>query len=52
MRFYKHVCSKSNSSNNLHLTKEGGHTHPRIVHAADKTGRAIQDSLIEKVQAN
>ena len=31
----------------LHLTKEGGHTHPRIVHAADKTGEVIQDlSLI------
>ena len=42
--------SESSSSDNLHLTKEGGHTHPRIVHAADKTGKAIQDSLIEKVQ--
>ena len=42
--------NESSSSNNLHLTKEGGHTHPRIVHAADKTGKAIQDSLIEKVQ--
>ncbi len=34
----------------LHLTKEGGHTHPRIVHANDNTGKAIQDSLIEKVK--
>ena len=34
----------------LHLTKEGGHTHPRIVHAADKTGEVIQDSLIDKLK--
>ena len=29
----------------LHLTREGGHTHRRIVHAADATGRAIETSL-------
>ena len=34
----------------LHLTREGGHTHPRIVHAADKTGEAIQDSLINRLK--
>jgi L-aspartate oxidase len=26
----------------LHLTREGGHTHRRVVHAADATGRAIE----------
>ncbi|MEX2600633.1 MAG: L-aspartate oxidase [Balneolaceae bacterium] len=26
----------------LHLTKEGGHTHRRVVHSADATGRAIE----------
>ncbi|QSA98348.1 L-aspartate oxidase [Methylococcus sp. EFPC2] len=29
----------------LHLTREGGHTHRRVVHAADATGRAIENSL-------
>lgn len=29
----------------FHLTMEGGHTHRRIVHAADRTGRAISDVL-------
>jgi len=38
------------SNNKLHLTKEGGHTYPRIVHAADKTGVAIQESLIDKIK--
>ena len=33
----------------LHLTREGGHTHRRIVHANDITGRAVQESLIAAV---
>ena len=42
--------NNSKSNNKLHLTKEGGHTYPRIVHAADKTGKAIQESLIDKIK--
>jgi len=30
----------------LHLTREGGHSHRRIVHAADATGAAVQRTLI------
>ena len=29
----------------LHLTREGGHSHRRIVHVADATGAAVQQSL-------
>ena len=36
----------------LHLTREGGHSHRRIVHAADATGHAIQSTLIKKVLAH
>jgi len=28
-----------------HLTREGGHSHRRIIHATDATGRAIETSL-------
>ncbi|MDO9291320.1 MAG: FAD-dependent oxidoreductase, partial [Hydrogenophaga sp.] len=31
----------------LHLTREGGHTHRRIVHATDATGAAVQTTLSE-----
>ena len=33
-----------------HLTREGGHSHRRVIHAADATGFAISSTLIEKVQ--
>jgi L-aspartate oxidase len=32
----------------LHLTREGGHTHRRIAHAADATGKAIHIALLKK----
>jgi L-aspartate oxidase len=31
----------------LHLTREGGHSHRRIVHVTDATGAAVQKQLIE-----
>jgi len=34
----------------LHLTREGGHTHRRIAHAADATGKAIHVALLEKAK--
>ncbi|MGL4573500.1 MAG: L-aspartate oxidase [Burkholderiaceae bacterium] len=37
----------SQEDGHLHLTREGGHSHRRIVHAADATGHAIQKKLIE-----
>ena len=35
----------------LHLTREGGHSHRRIVHAADATGRAVQKTLVEQLRS-
>ncbi len=34
----------------FHLTREGGHSHRRIIHAADATGAAVQQTLTEKVR--
>jgi L-aspartate oxidase len=32
-------------TSHLHLTREGGHSHRRVVHASDATGKAIETSL-------
>jgi len=36
----------------LHLTREGGHAVRRIAHAADATGRAIHQALLDKARAH
>jgi L-aspartate oxidase len=35
-----------------HLTREGGHSHRRIIHAADATGAAVQATLGELVRSH
>ncbi|CAM4097042.1 L-aspartate oxidase [Pseudoalteromonas ostreae] len=42
----------SKGKERFHLTREGGHSHRRILHAADATGRAVQTTLISQVQAH
>jgi len=34
----------------LHLALEGGHSHPRIIHSTDSTGRAISNTLLENIK--
>ena len=45
--FSTHKSTQSNSQ--LHLTKEGGHSYRRVVHANDSTGKAVQLALNEQV---
>jgi L-aspartate oxidase len=37
------------NDNSYHLTREGGHSHRRIIHAADATGLAVQETIADKV---
>ena len=39
-------------SKSYHLTREGGHSHRRVIHAADATGRALETTLINHAQHN
>src|SRR3954453_3689976 len=36
----------------FHLTREGGHSQRRIIHAADATGHAVQATLEAKIKAH
>lgn len=40
----------SDGTFDYHLTREGGHSHRRIIHAADATGRAIETTLEQQVR--
>lgn len=39
----------ASGKNELHLTREGGHAERRIAHAADATGKAVSEALIEQL---
>jgi L-aspartate oxidase len=36
----------------FHLTREGGHSHRRIIHAVDATGHAVLSTLQERVRSH
>ena len=46
--FDTHV--QPNGEESYHLTREGGHSHRHILHAADATGREVQSTLVSKAQ--
>ncbi|HEY0847791.1 MAG TPA: L-aspartate oxidase [Noviherbaspirillum sp.] len=41
-----------NAELGFHLTREGGHSQRRIIHAADATGHAVQVTLEQKARAH
>ncbi len=41
--------TRQQDGDDYHLTKEGGHSHRRIIHSADATGREVHTTLIDKV---
>ncbi|WP_455211589.1 L-aspartate oxidase [Kaarinaea lacus] len=46
---FTHEIPPSNATG-YHLTREGGHTHRRVIHAADATGKALSKTLIDTVK--
>lgn len=45
-----HFSPDTETSWGMHLTREGGHSHRRIVHVADATGAAVQETLTDRVK--
>src|SRR5260221_9046189 len=46
-----HVPFSISEEGELDLTQEGAHSLPRIIHAGDATGRAIEVSLLNRVKS-
>ncbi len=42
-------CAEQGQKGRLNLTREGGHDKPRIIHAADHTGRTIMEHIYAAV---
>ncbi|PKO44497.1 MAG: L-aspartate oxidase [Betaproteobacteria bacterium HGW-Betaproteobacteria-22] len=42
--------TRESDNSGYHLTREGGHSHRRVIHSADATGHAVQTTLAEKVR--
>ncbi len=44
--------SRPDGTLDYHLTREGGHSHRRVLHAADATGRAVATTLEQLVRSH
>ncbi len=42
------MFDKADTDSSYHLTREGGHSHRRILHSADATGRAVETTLVSQ----
>ena len=44
--------SPKKGTSGYHLTREGGHSHRRVVHAADATGQAVETTLVGQLDSH
>ncbi len=50
--FTRNKPKKNKKQFAYHLTREGGHSHRRVIHADDATGAAIAETLIQQAKAH
>lgn len=43
------VFTKNENNHGFHLSQEGGHSHRRVLHHDDATGKALESTLIDQV---
>ncbi len=48
--FDKEEGSTEDGEPSYHLTREGGHSHRRIFHSADSTGKSVEVTLVDRVR--
>src|SRR5690606_15970020 len=44
--------TRDQATGDYHLTREGGHSHRRILHTADATGRAVSGALTDRLASH
>jgi L-aspartate oxidase len=47
-----HFSRQQNNNGNLDLGQEGGHSRRRIVHTGDRTGREVEETLLQHIYKN
>lgn len=48
VKFTEKKIVDADSSQTFHLNQEGGHSHRRVVHTKDATGKAVSDTLVHQ----
>lgn len=49
VEFTQNKTGDTQAASQYHLTREGGHTHRRVIHASDATGQALSNTLLAHV---
>ncbi len=44
--------TRNTDAGDFHLTREGGHSHRRIIHSADATGKAVHTTLLAQAESH
>lgn len=44
--------TRNTNNDDFHLTKEGGHSHRRIIHSTDATGKEVHSTLIDQIKTS